>query len=233
MKTLFLFLSLFAGFTTFCQTNEQELKNNNWYLDYVVINGNTITPPLNQEIPYIILNFNSNDLFVSTYCNSLFGGAEVHVDYYTYLTALSQTLQVCDTPMGAMSFEYLYFYFFFNDQTQPFYYEIVTETNGDKTLTITSASGDEAVYSNQQPLSIYKNAQLGFNLYPNPISDGFYIQIRDNIKINQVIIYNMIGKIVSTFDESATYDISILQKGVYFVKIKTDQGIVSKKIIKE
>lgn len=232
MKTLFLFLSLFAGFTTFCQTNEQELKSNDWYLDHVVINGNTETPAVNQDFPFILLNFNTNDLLVSTYCNSVFGGVEIHENSYIFLTGPYQTLQVCDAPPGIMSFEYMYFNFFFSDYTQPFYYEIVTQPTGSKTLTITSASGDTAVYSNIA-LSIKEKSDFGFKLYPNPAKDAVHIQTDGSIKINQVIIYNMMGKIVSTYSELDIYDISVLQKGVYFVKIKTDQGIMNQKIIKE
>lgn len=172
MKTLFFFLSLLVSFSIFSQTNEQILKNNNWYLDHVVINGNTSTPPVDQDIPYIILNFNSNDLFVSTYCNSLFGGFEIHADFYTYITSLNQTLQVCDAPTGVMSFEYLYFNFFFTDQTQPFYYEILAEPNGNKTLIINSASGNEAFYGNQQ-MSVENVSHNLFQLYPNPIKTVF------------------------------------------------------------
>lgn len=67
-------------------------------------------------------------------------------------------------------------------------------------------------------------------IYPNPVKDILNIKTSDKILAAQ--IYNLNGQLVTTFN-SDTSNVSGLAKGVYLVKVTTDKGIVSKKIIKE
>lgn len=79
----------------------------------------------------------------------------------------------------------------------------------------------------------FENAELV--LFPNPASDQLTVFNAKGIR--SVEIYEGIGKKVQSqlFDRSAsaTLDIARLQSGMYFVRITTDSGSVTKKLIKK
>lgn len=69
-------------------------------------------------------------------------------------------------------------------------------------------------------------------IYPNPVETSFSINISDTIE--QVVITNSIGDTVKNIKgNNKTIDISGLQRGVYFVQIKTNKGSSTHKIIKK
>ena len=68
-------------------------------------------------------------------------------------------------------------------------------------------------------------------IYPNP-TNGFF-QIKMNINIESVTVYDNIGKIIYS-GNSKTLNLANYSKGLYFVKIKTTSNkIFTKKILKE
>ena len=69
---------------------------------------------------------------------------------------------------------------------------------------------------------------------PNPLKDRLYLNTDTNTIVNSTTIVDLNGRIVlrPTLIEQ-TYDVSQLQKGVYFINFNTNKGIVTKKIIKE
>lgn len=73
-------------------------------------------------------------------------------------------------------------------------------------------------------------------LYPNPIVDAFTIKAENQI-IEEVSIYNINGKLLYQFTpnklDEAYINISNLYQGVYFVAIKTQRNLVTKRIIKK
>ena len=70
-------------------------------------------------------------------------------------------------------------------------------------------------------------------IYPNPVKDQLTIN-NGELKIINVEIVDITGKIISTFNSQlSTINVSSLQQGIYFVKIETDKGIVTRKIVKE
>lgn len=70
------------------------------------------------------------------------------------------------------------------------------------------------------------------SLYPNPTKDSFKVQFSSNLELNEVSLFNLLGKKVVT-SKSSFVDISSLSKGIYLVKITTNKGLISKKIIKK
>ncbi len=71
-------------------------------------------------------------------------------------------------------------------------------------------------------------------LYPNPVADILNVSTRE--KINGVRIFTSNGSLVRTernVSDSYSFDVSGLDKGVYFIEIRTDRGSVTKKIIKQ
>lgn len=78
------------------------------------------------------------------------------------------------------------------------------------------------------------NANL-FKIHPNPTNQYFQISNAANIPIEQVSIFAPDGRILNVWKTSATntnYDLKELPQGVYFLKIKTKEGMVVKRLVK-
>ncbi|MEM7085598.1 MAG: T9SS type A sorting domain-containing protein [Bacteroidota bacterium] len=74
--------------------------------------------------------------------------------------------------------------------------------------------------------------EVSVYMYPNPVTTTFHVVAPKNVIFEALSLYEITGKeIERTFSE--TLDMSEFPSGIYFVKIMTDQGIVSKKIVKE
>lgn len=69
------------------------------------------------------------------------------------------------------------------------------------------------------------------SIYPNPVID--HININSNEKINSIQITDLTGKVI--LDETTTNKINVnhLSKGVYLIKIKTDNSESIQKFIKQ
>jgi plastocyanin len=68
------------------------------------------------------------------------------------------------------------------------------------------------------------------SFYPNPAKNELYFSNFNSI--NQVNIYSLTGeKIIAAGLEKEKFDVSSLSKGIYFVKIETDKGAVTKKLV--
>lgn len=76
-----------------------------------------------------------------------------------------------------------------------------------------------------------------FNLYPNPATNVVNITNSENHLVNQVVVYDVAGKQLSTqtFNNKSEIQLNIenLASGSYFLHIKTNQGTAVKKLIKE
>lgn len=73
-----------------------------------------------------------------------------------------------------------------------------------------------------------------FTLYPNPVQDVLNFNSKENIAIQSVEIYNMLGQVVLTVPNATkSVDVSNLIKGNYFVKVNTEKGNSNTKFIKE
>jgi phosphatidylserine/phosphatidylglycerophosphate/cardiolipin synthase-like enzyme len=70
--------------------------------------------------------------------------------------------------------------------------------------------------------------QLDITIFPNP-SAGI-VEVKSDFVIQQINLYAVDGKLLNTTEESI---IQIDTKGIYFIKIITEKGIVVKKIVIE
>jgi len=74
------------------------------------------------------------------------------------------------------------------------------------------------------------NPNIELVVYPNPASE--IVKIKTSASILGVVIYDVNGKEVLSFDDAkTTYNLSDIDKGTYFVKIETNKGSVNRKII--
>jgi uncharacterized delta-60 repeat protein len=71
-----------------------------------------------------------------------------------------------------------------------------------------------------------------FVIYPNPVQDVLHLQANNFSIIKAVKIYDLQGKVVIQ-DTNDTINVSNLSKGLYIVKIISEEGEFTKKFIKE
>ncbi|MEI8085300.1 MAG: T9SS type A sorting domain-containing protein [Paludibacter sp.] len=70
------------------------------------------------------------------------------------------------------------------------------------------------------------------SIYPNPVNNSLSITSKDEIE--KIDIYNLTGVLLKHIEAKfKTIDMSNLNKGSYLVKVYTQQGIITQKIIKE
>lgn len=70
-------------------------------------------------------------------------------------------------------------------------------------------------------------------IFPNPVRNELHIESGEH-KINRVEIVDLSGKAIYRFNNSRNQiNVSALPQGVYFVKIETERGAVTRKLIKE
>ena len=67
-------------------------------------------------------------------------------------------------------------------------------------------------------------------MYPNPVENQLFFSSKETL--NKVEIYNLLGKKVLSTTNTNAIDISSLNKSVYLVKISSDKGTTTKKLVK-
>jgi hypothetical protein len=74
------------------------------------------------------------------------------------------------------------------------------------------------------------------DLYPNPVQDKLYIEAE--AVIEEVVVYDVYGRVQNLRNSETqklrnSIDVSDLNSGVYFVQIKTEEGNITKRFVKE
>ena len=71
-------------------------------------------------------------------------------------------------------------------------------------------------------------------VYPNPTTG--IVQIKnEELRINNLDVYDAYGKLLFTVevnDNTSSIDLSGYAKGTYFVKVTTEKGVVTKRVVK-
>ena len=85
-----------------------------------------------------------------------------------------------------------------------------------------------------QALSIDENLNTEtIQFIPNPVTDKLQISFNNSISIKELQLFNVLGKQVmhkkSNFNK---INMSLFAKGIYFLRVNTNQGTITKKIIK-
>ena len=79
---------------------------------------------------------------------------------------------------------------------------------------------------------ISENNETGTAIYPNPATDVLNVISENNI--SKVEIFNVQGQMVKAVNGNvSSLSISDMNAGVYFVKVTTDQGTATHKLIKK
>jgi hypothetical protein len=77
-----------------------------------------------------------------------------------------------------------------------------------------------------------------FTLSPNPVKDVFTVNAKNNVAIQNITVVDINGRVVnevnnSNSSEAMQVNIGELNAGVYFVKVQTELGVGTSKIIKK
>ena len=80
------------------------------------------------------------------------------------------------------------------------------------------------------------NYMTEVNVYPNPVKDRLYIET--STQIQSIEVYDIYGRVQNlrnseTQELRNSIDVSNLNSGIYFVKIKSEEGNIVKRIIKD
>ncbi|MCF8373202.1 MAG: T9SS type A sorting domain-containing protein [Bacteroidales bacterium] len=82
-------------------------------------------------------------------------------------------------------------------------------------------------------ISALSNNNLNISLFPNPASEVVSLQVPDEINIHSLLLFNAAGQQVVQFDkDNRTIDLQTIPGGLYILKIATNKGIVTQKLIK-
>lgn len=93
-------------------------------------------------------------------------------------------------------------------------------------------TGDKIQLTYNNPLSVSSKKAFEFSVYPNPVNDVINIQTQENVKGAQII--DAAGKVVlSQKNPSNSLNVSSLNKGIYILKLSSDKGISTSKIMKK
>jgi len=78
------------------------------------------------------------------------------------------------------------------------------------------------------------------SLYPNPAKEVVYVQCTNNTQIDAIEVYDVYGKVVRTAVETrhgtslqTSINVSDLADGMYFVRVTTEKGAVTKTFVKK
>lgn len=108
------------------------------------------------------------------------------------------------------------------------------DINGDGELDVISASSFDhkiAWYENLGIIDVDELASQNTSIYPNPTTGIFSIQSEQTIM--KIEIYNELGQLITFEQNNNAIDVSMLDQGLYFVKIINKSGfIINKRIVK-
>ncbi|MGC1471597.1 MAG: M1 family aminopeptidase [Psychroserpens sp.] len=72
----------------------------------------------------------------------------------------------------------------------------------------------------------------GFLVYPNPTNDILYIKKPEGITISEINIYNTLGQLISSTQKQQSIDTSSWASGLVFVQFQTNEGVITKSVLK-
>jgi PKD repeat protein len=79
-------------------------------------------------------------------------------------------------------------------------------------------------------------SERSFVVYPNPTDGSLFIRIEDELVAKELTIFDLTGKEVSRFmpqehDRLIALDLSSVDEGLYFLRLRTDSGMTVKKFV--
>lgn len=228
MKYIVPLISLMYSMNCFSQTPNPNLFQT-WYLyDYYSTDDNihhpisAITPSVS---PYVTFTETSSFNGVGA-CNSFNGTFSSPFPDALTFSNFSGTLLEC----GYAQHNSLEGAFFSLMQSGGQYFISGEGTN--MGLLISTPIFTDYVFGNSQ-LRSPKFDLKQISVYPNPVNSEVFINSQNNV-INKIEIFNSIGQTVKTINSGFDMvSVSDFAPGVYLIKLYSEDGTISKKIIKK
>ncbi len=108
---------------------------------------------------------------------------------------------------------------------------IISDTNNTDVSTVATSIGEISVGT--LGINDFTNSENQFTLYPNPTKDIFYLKVDLSI-IKLVEIYSLTGqKVMNIQNDFSEINLSQLESGIYFVRVKTEYSSKMFRVIKE
>ena len=143
-----------------------------------------------------------------------------------------------------------------NIQYRPQGGQLTTTTSNTNTYTITNLTGNttyeiqvqancgDGNLSDWSPAITVTTKSVGIeswlensvNLYPNPAKEYVDIRVDGDLNVSMMEVYDVYGKLVNTvtvIDNPTRINISGLANGMYFVRVTTEKGAVTKSFLKK
>ena len=108
-------------------------------------------------------------------------------------------------------------------------------TNTNATLTLYNQGATNNILVDTSTLSNNKTVlSKSLTVYPNPIKNSINVSVNNGVIVNTITVYTIQGKklVQQELKDDTTIDVSSLSQGIYFVKLNTNKGEITKKIIK-
>ncbi|NND61678.1 MAG: T9SS type A sorting domain-containing protein [Flavobacteriaceae bacterium] len=234
MKRLLLYSGLcFITLNLYAQ--DPILTKNNWYIEYLEIGGTVHPSPISGGIgiidPNLVFENNQAYAVVDPFSDSFFSDVDHHPSdpVFTFFN-MGITLPGCQ---AHCEFAATYFDLLVGDFIEnTFEYNVVDNTDGSKTLTITDTNGDFAVFNDFPPLGLEDFALNKIQIYPNPVSDELFVS--SEIFIHEIMVIDLTGReVLKQISNSFFIDVSSLSEGIYVLKVTSDFGRSFKRFIKK
>ena len=84
--------------------------------------------------------------------------------------------------------------------------------------------------------NVISNYENRFEIYPNPVSDRLYIETQTMTQTMTIEIYDIYGRrqqLSAISCQPSVIDVENLKSGIYFVKVRTEEGDIVKRFIKQ
>ncbi len=76
-------------------------------------------------------------------------------------------------------------------------------------------------------VGVDENQEVAFDIYPNPAQNTVHIEGLDTELCNEIVIYDMTGRIVKRYPYRNELNVSELQNGAYMIRIINNDGSYS------
>ena len=163
-----------------------------------------------------------------------YSGAELKQDsllvYYSIDGGEYQTANMKPT---ANADEYVAYIKGYKKNSKVNYYVFAADESGRRRQQPIFGNKDPHRFTFADDEKIDENNISEVNVYPNPASDKLYVETES--EVDEVEIYDVYGRQqpIANSQQPTAIDVSGLNSGVYFVRIKTDSGDVVRRIVKK
>lgn len=70
-------------------------------------------------------------------------------------------------------------------------------------------------------------------VFPNPVQEVIHLQVSKEVKIHAVTLTNLQGEVLKTWQTATHLEVAALEKGLYLLKVETNKGVMTIRVIKE